>query len=51
MRLAEFITQLQMLDGEIEVKFGLSNDHYTDPMIIPTEDTDTLEYYYRIVGV
>lgn len=50
MLLKDFIKQLQQLDDDIEIKFGLCNDEYTEPTIEPTENTNTFEYYYRIVG-
>lgn len=51
MLLKDFIEQLQLLDKNVEIKFGLSNSEYTEPNIECAEDTDTFEYYYRIVGV
>jgi hypothetical protein len=50
MLLKDFIKQLNKLDQDVEIRFGLSNDNYSEPIIECTEDTDTLEFYYRIVG-
>ena len=50
MLLKDFIKQLNKLDQDVEIRFGLSNDNYSEPIIDCTEDTDTLEFYYRIVG-
>ena len=50
MLLKDFIKELQQLDGDVEIRFGLSNSEWCEPTIEPTEDTDTQEYYYRIIG-
>lgn len=50
MKTKDFIKLLQELDGDIEIYVGLYNDEYANPDIEPTEDNDTGEYYYRIVG-
>ena len=51
MKLKDYIIDLiTNYDFETEIKFGLNNDELCEPDIEPTEDTDTGEYYYRIVG-
>lgn len=50
MLLKDFINELQQLDGDIEIRLGLENSEWCEPAIEPTEDVDTQEYYYRIVG-
>lgn len=50
MLLKDFIKQLNKLDQDVEIRFGLSNDNYSEPIIECAEDTNTLEFYYRIVG-
>ena len=50
MLLKEFIEILQLLNGTVKIKYGGANSEWYEPVIEPTEDVDTGEYYYRIVG-
>lgn len=50
MLISEFIKELQQLDGDIEIRYGMSCSEWAEPKIEPTEDVDDGEYYYRIVG-
>lgn len=51
MKLRDYIIDLIInYDFDTEIRFGLPNSEWCEPTIEPTEDTDTGEYYYRIVG-